>query len=71
MLDFSVFSARLRALRKEKKATQEDLARLLGVTTNHYQKIEYGQINISVTALDALADYFGVTTDYLLGRSEE
>ena len=70
-MDFSVFSARLRALRKEKKATQEDLARLLGVTTNHYQKIEYGQINISVTALDALADYFGVTTDYLLGRSEE
>ena len=43
----------------------------MSVTTNHYQKIEYGQINISVTALDALADYFGVTTDYLLGRSEE
>lgn len=71
MLDFSVFSARLRTLRKDKKATQEDLARLLEVTTNHYQKIEYGQINISVTVLDALADYFGVTTDYLLGRSEE
>ena len=70
-MDFFVFSARLRALRKETKATQEDLACLLSVTTNHYQKIEYGQINISVTALDALADYFGVTTDYLLGRSEE
>ena len=71
MLDFSVFSARLRALRKEKKATQEYLARLLEVTTNHYQKIEYGQVNISVTTLDALADYFGVTADYLLGRTEE
>lgn len=71
MLDFSVFSTRLRTLRKDKKATQEELARLLEVTTNHYQKIEYGQINISVTVLDALADYFGVTTDYLLGRSEE
>ena len=71
MLDFSVFSARLRTLRKPKKATQEDLAHLLGVTTNHYQKIEYGQINLSVTALDALADYFGVSADYLLGRSED
>ncbi len=71
MLDFSVFSARLRTLRKAKKATQEDLAHLLGVTTNHYQKIEYGQINLSVTALDALADYFGVSADYLLGRSED
>ncbi|WP_297718493.1 helix-turn-helix domain-containing protein [Intestinimonas sp.] len=71
MLDFSLFSARLRALRKEKKATQEELAHLLEVTTNHYQKIEYGQINISVTVLSTLADYFGVSTDYLLGRSEE
>ena len=71
MLDFSVFSACLRTLRKAKKATQEDLAHLLGVTTNHYQKIEYGQINLSVTALDALADYFGVSADYLLGRSED
>ncbi|WP_243425257.1 helix-turn-helix domain-containing protein [Intestinimonas butyriciproducens] len=61
----------MRTLRKAKKATQEDLAHLLGVTTNHYQKIEYGQINLSVTALDALADYFGVSADYLLGRSED
>lgn len=46
------------------------MATLLGVTTNHYQKIEYGQINISISVLDTLADYFGVTADYLLGRSD-
>ena len=35
----------------------------------HYQKIEYGQVNVPATTLCALADYFGVSTDYLLGKS--
>ena len=39
-----------------------------GITERHYQKIEYGHINISATMLITLADYFHVTTDYLLGR---
>lgn len=71
MEPLTVFAARLKALRRQKKQTQKDMAALLGCTVSNYQKIEYGQVNISVTALDALADYFGVTTDYLLGRSEE
>ena len=54
--------------RKEKKKTQKDMAALLGITERHYQKIEYGHINISATMLITLADYFHVTTDYLLGR---
>ena len=36
----------------------------------HYQKIEYGQVNVPATTLCALADYFGVSTDYLLGRRD-
>lgn len=70
-MDFKIFAERLKSLRIEKKATQEELARLIDVTTNHYQKIEYGQINISIMVLDLLADYYHVSTDYLLGRSEE
>ena len=65
-----IFSLRLKALRKEKRAKQAEMAELLGVTSSHYQKIEYGHVNISATSLMLLADYFGVTTDYLLGRSE-
>lgn len=65
------FSARLKELRSEKGVKQSEIAEVLGCTPNHYQKIEYGQINISATSLMVLADYFGVTTDYLLGRSEE
>ena len=50
--------------------TQKDMAELLGVTERHYQKIEYGHINVSATTLILLADYFHVTTDYLLGRED-
>ena len=62
---------RLKPLRKEKKKPQKDMAALLGITERHYQKIEYGHINISATMLITLADYFHVTTDYLLGREGE
>ena len=71
MEPLTAFSARLKALRRERKQTQKDMAALLGCTVSNYQKMEYGQVNIPITTLMALADYFGVTTDYLLGRSEE
>ena len=48
--------------------TQVGMAKLLGCTDRHYQKIEYGQINVPATTVIFLADYFGVTADYLLGR---
>lgn len=64
------FAERLKPLRKEKKRTQKQMSDLLRCTERHYQKIEYGQINVSATMLMELADYFGVTTDYLLGRSD-
>lgn len=59
---------RLKPLRKEKSKMQKEMAEYLGVTERHYQKIEYGKINISATMLMVLADYFHVTTDFLLGR---
>ena len=61
---------RLKPLRKRFGRTQKDMAELLGVTERHYQKIEYGHINVSATTLILLADYFHVTTDYLLGRED-
>ena len=66
-----VFSDRLKALRKDKKLKQKDVAELLHCTERHYQRIEYGQINLPSLDLLFLADYFGVSTDYLLGRTEK
>lgn len=64
------FSARLKELRREKRVKQKDMADILECTENHYQQIEYGNINVPSLTLEALADYFGVSTDYLLGRSD-
>ena len=65
------FSERLKELRKEKKITQVEMAKLLECAENHYQKIEYGQINISSLTLEFLADYFEVSMDYLVGRTDK
>ncbi len=62
---------RLRELRKERKNTQRQMAELLHITDVHYRRIEAGKVNIPTLTLYELADYFGVTADYLLGRSEE
>lgn len=66
-----IMGNRIKELRKEKRLRQTEVAELLEVTPQHYQKIEYGKVNISALTLCTLADYFGVSTDYLLGRSEE
>lgn len=66
-----IFSDRLKKLRNEKGLKQSEMGDLLGCTERNYQRIEYGQINVPATTLMALADYFDVTTDYLLGRSDE
>ena len=65
-----IMGQRLRELRAERKLPQKELAEMLDVTLRHYQRVEHGEINLSVLTLCTLADYYGVTTDYLLGRSE-
>ena len=65
-----LFSQRLKLLRKEKRLTQKQMALFLGKTERHYQDIEAGRINIPSLMLLQLADYFGVSADYLLGRTE-
>lgn len=63
------YPVRLKELRKAKGMKQSDLADFLNLTTRHYQEIEYGKINLSMTTLIKLADYYNVSIDYLVGRS--
>ena len=65
------FSERIKELRSEKGLTQAEMAELLECKDRHYQRIEYGQVNIPSLTLAFLADYFEVSTDYLLGRSDD
>ena len=63
-------SAILKSLRKEKKLNQGELAELLGITAQAYQKYEYGTAELTHENLVKLADFYNVSTDYLLGRTE-
>ena len=64
------FSKRMKELRKEKGLKQKEMAALLECTERHYQKIEYGQINLPTLDLMFLADYVAVSMDYLVGRTD-
>ena len=66
-----ILGDRLRQLREERELKQKDIAAMLDVTLRHYQRMEHGAVNIPTLTLCALADYYGVTTDYLLGRSDQ
>jgi transcriptional regulator with XRE-family HTH domain len=65
------FAERLKILRRQKQLTQVKMAQFLGCTEQHYQRIEYGKINIPMLDLLALADYFDVSLDYLVGRTDD
>ncbi|MCR6116612.1 helix-turn-helix transcriptional regulator [Salipaludibacillus agaradhaerens] len=57
-------------LRKRKKKTQQDIADIIGVTRPAYTAYEKGNRTPDYDIIKKLADYFDVTTDYLLGRSD-
>lgn len=61
-------SEKLKMLRKERGLTIQAAADGAGIALRTYQNYEYGQREISTEALKNLADFYGVTTDYLLGR---
>ena len=61
---------RLKELRKERKETQIQVAKAVGMGERHYQRVEAGEGLPGLEIFCALADHFGVTLDYLAGRSE-
>jgi DNA-binding XRE family transcriptional regulator len=70
-VDVVQFSERLREIRASKKQTQKALAELLGVSERAYQHYEAGTREPNIASLIALADYFDVSLDYLVGRSDD
>ena len=60
---------RIRDLRKEKRLSQTELADVVHVSQQTITAWENDKAEPSSSAIAALADYFGVTIDYLLGRT--
>lgn len=65
-----VFAKRLKELRKEKGLSQAKLAEVLFVDKSSIAKYETGKSTPSVDMLIKLAEYFKVSTDYLLGLAD-
>lgn len=64
------FYERMRILRKEHKETQVQVAEAIGITDRQYQRFEAGEQKPGFDNLCALADHFGVSMDYLAGRTD-
>lgn len=61
---------RIRDLREDHDLLQKDLAQHLGCTQVCYSHYEIGKRDIPTDVLIRLADFYGVSIDYLLGRTD-
>ncbi len=66
-----MYFQRLEDLRTDHDLTQEDVAKILGCQREVYRRYEKGTRTIPVDFLMKLADYYGVSMDYLTGRTKE
>ena len=67
----ATFSTRLQELKETKKLLQKDAAKALDVPLRTYQRYEHGQQEPQLSTLIRMADFYGVTLDYLAGRSAQ
>ena len=65
------FSVRLKQLRSTRNLSQKTVAEAVGMAPMAYQRYEYGTREPAFSKLIALADYFDVSLDYLVGRSDD
>ena len=63
-----MISKQLTIIRKQRNFTMKEVSEAVGVSLSAYQKYENGTRDVSTETLNKLADFYCVTTDYLLGR---
>lgn len=60
----------LRAIREDRDIRQKDIAKILNVSQNTYSQYETGIISLTAEILIKLSDFYGVSIDYLLDRTD-
>ena len=61
---------RIRDLREDNDKTQLEIAQMLETSQTMYERYESGANELPIRHLLALADYYNVSTDYILGRTD-
>ena len=64
-----MYKNRLRDLREDRDLKQKDIADMLKIHQTTYSDYELDRLNIPVSSMHILADFYGVSVDYLLGRT--
>ena len=64
-----MYFQRLKDLREDKDMKQAEIAEILGIRQTVYSRYERGFQNIPLEHLLKLADFYNVSTDYILGRT--
>ncbi len=64
------FYIRLKEIRKSRKETQVTISQKIGLTERQYQRLEANDSKPNYESLISLADYFNVSLDYLVGRTD-
>ena len=62
---------RMRDLREDHDKTQREIAELLGTSQTMYARYERGANELPIRHLVKLCDYYKISTDYFLGRSDQ
>ena len=70
MFSNEIFANRIKFLRKQKNIKQSELGEKIGLTYTAISDIERGRRTTTIEKLVALADYFEVSIDYLVGRTD-
>jgi transcriptional regulator with XRE-family HTH domain len=64
------YTKRLRDLREDHDKTQQQIADILGTSQTMYARYERGANELPIRHLLALCSYYGVSADYILGRTD-
>ncbi len=70
MFSKKIFAERIKMLRKQKNIKQSELGEMVGLTYTAISDIERGRRTTTIEKLVAIADYFEVSIDYLVGRTD-
>ena len=62
---------RIKDLREDRDLTQKDIAQLLHIHQTTYSDYELGNLNVPVTILSQLADFYKTSIDFLVGRTDQ
>ena len=68
---FSMVYTKIKALRQENKLSQQQISEILEIKYQVYQRYENGTREVHLHLLIKLAAFYGVTLDYIAGRSED